>query len=103
MTASEFQLESLHTTAAGIFQQAMDACSIEAAFDRHIRFEGDTLHRLLPEEGALKTVETLSLKSFRKVHVIAIGKAAATMLDVLLDRMPRRLGLRGVCVSVSIP
>jgi len=103
MTASEVQLEALHTTATAIFQQALDACSIESAFDRHIRFEGDTLHRLLPEEGELKAVETISLKEFRKIQVIAIGKAALTMTDVLMSRMSRRMGLRGVCCSVAMP
>ena len=100
MTASDLALESLHTTATDIFRQALDACSIESAFDRRIRFEGTILHRLLPENGG---ATTLDLKDFKRIVVIAIGKAAPAMLDTLLTRMPRRQGLRGICCSPGIP
>jgi glycerate 2-kinase len=100
MTASDLALESLHSTATHIFRQSIDACSIESAFDRRIHFEGSKLHRLLPEAG---TPETLDLKDFKRIFVIAIGKAAPAMLDTLLGRMKRRQRLRGICCSNQIP
>jgi len=100
MTASDLALESLHTTATRIFRQALDSCSIESAFDRRIRFEGSRLHRLLAEESELAS---LDLRDFKRVFVVAIGKAAPAMLDALLSRMKRRKGLRGICCSNEIP
>jgi hydroxypyruvate reductase len=100
MTASDIALESLHTTATEIFCKALQACSIESAFDRRIRFEGNKLNRLLAESGG---TTSLDLKDFKRIFVIAMGKAAPAMLDTLLSRMKRRQGLRGVCCSNEIP
>ena len=100
MTASDLALETLHQTATKIFRQGIDACSIESAFDRRIKFEGSKLHRLLPEAG---TPAILDLKDFKRIFVIAIGKAAPVMLDTLLSRMKRRQRLRGICCSGQIP
>jgi glycerate 2-kinase len=100
MTASDLALESLHSTATEIFQRALDACSIESAFDRRIRFQEGKLHRLLAEAGGQVV---LDLEDFKRIYVIAIGKAAPAMLDTLLSRMERRKGLRGICCSVEIP
>jgi glycerate 2-kinase len=100
MTASDQALESLHNTATDIFRHALDACSIESAFDRRIRFDGSKLHRLQPESGS---PATLDLKDFKRILVIAIGKAAIPMLNTLFSRMPRRQGLRGICCSNQIP
>ena len=100
MTASEIALETLHATATDIFTQALDACSIESAFDRRIRFEGTTLQPLLPETGGETKLE---MDDFKRVVVIAIGKAAPAMLNTLLSRMKRRRGLRGICCSNEIP
>jgi glycerate 2-kinase len=100
MTATERALESLHATATSICLDALDACSIESAFDRRLRFEGHKLHRLMASGDG---PETIDLKAFKSIHVIAIGKAAVPMLDTLLNRMPRRLGLRGICCSNIIP
>src|SRR4051794_22184982 len=41
------EIDKLHQDAHEIFRRALDACSIEAAFDRHLRFEGDTLVRIV--------------------------------------------------------
>ena len=105
MTASEQALDSLHHAATGIFREALDACSIESAFDRRIRFEGTQLHRLIPDGSGLSNpaLSSLDLKNYRNIYVIAIGKAAVPMLNTLLSRMSRRLGLRGVCCSGEIP
>jgi hydroxypyruvate reductase len=41
--------------------------------------------------------------AYRRVVVIALGKAAGPMLEVLLDRMKRRKGLRGICCTKYPP
>jgi hydroxypyruvate reductase len=97
---SDTALESLHTTATGIFMGALKACSIASAFDRRLRFEGHTLHRLLPDGSGPTTID---LSAYKRVFVIALGKAAGPMLEVLLERMKRRKGLRGICASNQLP
>jgi hydroxypyruvate reductase len=99
-TVSEVALENLHAAATGLFTGALTACSIESAFDRRIRVEGNLLHRLIPDGGG---AETIDLSAYKRIFVIAIGKAAIPMLEVLLDRMKRRKGLRGICCSHSLP
>jgi glycerate 2-kinase len=98
--ANDTALDSLHATATGIFTGALKACNIATAFDRRLRFDGDTLQRLMPDGCGPATIE---LSSFKRVFVIALGKAAVPMLDTLLDRMKRRKGLRGVCCGVHVP
>jgi glycerate 2-kinase len=103
MTASERALESMHLTATAIFQDALNACNIESAFDRRIRFSGEKneiLTRLHPDGIG---PDTLTLKDYSSIQVIAIGKAAHSMLDTLLSRMKRRSGVRGICCGTSIP
>src|SRR5215469_17333579 len=97
---SDLALETLHTTTKEIFNGALAACSIESAFDRRLRFNGNWLHRLMPDGSG---PETIDLSGYRRVFVIAIGKAAGPMLEVLLDRMKRRKGLRGICCSNVLP
>ncbi len=97
---SDSALDSLHATATGIFTGAIKACSIASAFDRRIRFEGNTLHRLLPDGSG---PEAIDLSSYKRIFVIALGKAASPMLEVLLDRMKRRKGMRGICCSNQLP
>lgn len=93
-------LDTLHTTATQIFTDAIKACNIESAFDRRIRIEGDVIHRLLPDGSGPSTI---NLKDYKRIFVIALGKAAAPMLEVLLNRMKRRQGLRGICCSNQLP
>ena len=83
-----------------IFTGALEACSIPTAFDRRMRFEGNTLHRLLPDGSGPATID---LACYKRIFVIALGKAAGPMLDTLLDRMKRRKGLRGICCSNQLP
>jgi hydroxypyruvate reductase len=97
---SEAALETLHATATSIFTGALEACNIPSAFDRRIRFEGDALHRLLPDGSGPATI---NLNCYKRIFVIALGKAAGPMLDTLLDRMKRRKGLRGICCSNQLP
>jgi len=97
---SESALDSLHLTATEIFTGAVQACNIASAFDRRIRFEGNTLHRLLPDGSGPATI---NLASYKRIFVVALGKAAGPMLEVLLERMKRRKGLRGIFCSNQLP
>ena len=97
---SEIALEELHSTATDIFKGAVAACNIESAFDRRLRFEGDTLHRLVPDGSGPADIK---LNCYKRIFVIALGKAAGPMLDTLLARMSRRKGLRGLCCSNQLP
>ncbi len=97
---SDSALDTLHSTATEIFTGAIAACSIQSAFDRRIRFEGNTLHRLLPDGSGPASI---NLSSYKKIFVIALGKAAGPMLDTLLSHLPRRLGLSGICCSNQLP
>lgn len=97
---SDSALDTLHSTATEIFTGALAACSIESAFDRRLRFDGHTLRRLMPDGSGPSDID---LAGYKRIFVIALGKAATPMLDVLLERMKRRKGLRGVCCAPSIP
>jgi hydroxypyruvate reductase len=96
----ESALDTLHTTANEIFTGAVAACSIASAFDRRIRFDGNTMHRLLPDGSGPSTID---LSTYKKIFVIALGKVAGPMLDTLMARMSRRQGLRGICCSNQLP
>jgi hydroxypyruvate reductase len=92
--AGDFALDNLHATATEIFTGAVAACNIESAFDRRIRFEGNTMHRLMPDGSGPATID---LAGYKRIFVVALGKAAGPMLETLLNRMKRRKGLRGIC------
>lgn len=98
--ASELVLDTLHATATEIFTGALEACNIASAFDRRIRFEGSTMRRLLPDGSGPQDID---LANYKRIFVIALGKAAVPMLDTLLDRMKRRKGLRGICCTNQTP
>lgn len=97
---SDSALDPLHASCTEIFTGALAGCDIPSAFDRRLRFEGGNLKRLLPDGSG---VEEIPLGMYRRVFVIAIGKAAGPMLDILLTRMKRRKGLRGICCSKYLP
>jgi hydroxypyruvate reductase len=97
---SDSVLDSLHATATDIFTGALKACSIASAFDRRICIEGNTLKRLLPDGSG---PDTINLASYKRIYVIALGKVAGPMLEVLLDRVKRRKGMRGICCSNQLP
>ena len=98
--ATDSSLDALHATANDIFTGAIKACNIESAFDRRIRFVGNTMQRLIPDGSGPASID---LNCYKKIFVIALGKAAAPMLDVLMARMTRRSGLRGICCSNQLP
>ena len=70
-------LDALHATAAEIFTGALEACNIATAFDRRLRFEGNTLHRLMPDGSG---PESIDLSAYKRIFVLALGKAASPML-----------------------
>ena len=98
--ASDAALDLLHDRATQIFAGALEACNIESAFDRRIRIEGSTLKRLIPDGSG---PDTINLNQYKRIFVISLGKAAGPMLEVLLDRMERRKGLRGICCTKYLP
>ncbi len=93
-------LDPLHAIATEIFTGALAACDIPSAFDRRVRFEGGVIKRLWSDGSG---PEEINLADFRRIFVVAMGKAAGPMLDVLLSRMKRRKGLRGICCSKYLP
>ncbi|MGA7109196.1 MAG: DUF4147 domain-containing protein [Terracidiphilus sp.] len=97
---SDTALDSLHAAATEIFTGALEACNIDSAFDRRLRFERNTLRRLIPDGSG---PDTINLSQYKRIFVIALGKAAGPMLEVLLQRMDRRQGLRGICCSKYLP
>ena len=99
-STSELTLETLHATATGIFTGALEACNIESAFDRRLRFEGNVMHRLMPDGSG---PDSIDLAAYKRIFVIALGKAAGPMLDTLLLRMKRRKGLSGICCWNRVP
>ncbi len=93
-------LEQLHGTAREIFDHALQACDIPQAFDRHLHFEGRTLVRHpSPRVPAISQ----PMDGYKDVFVIALGKAALTMLDALLERLPAKTHLQGVCSGLDVP
>ena len=98
--AIDLAIEGLHATATALFSGALAACSIESAFDRRIRFDGNVLHRRMPDGSG---PDSINLAKYRRIFVIALGKAAGPMLETLLDRMHRRQGMRGICCGSPLP
>ena len=99
-SAAEATLDTLHETATELFTGAFRECNIAQAFDRRLSFDGDHLYRLIPEGSG---PETIDLGCYKKIFIIALGKAATPMLEVLLSRMHRRNGVRGICCSNLLP
>jgi glycerate 2-kinase len=98
--ASDITLDHLHATASGIFTGALEACNIASAFDRRIRFDGNKLVRLMFDGSG---PEVIDLAQYKRIFVIAMGKAAGPMLEILLERMKRRKGMRGICCTNQAP
>jgi len=90
----------LPETALDIFTTALEECNVPAAFDRHLHFEEQKLY-LHPSSS--RTPDVIDLERFQKVFIIAFGKAALTMTDALLARLPQKLNVHGVCSAPAIP
>ena len=47
--------------------------------------------------------EQIDLDAYKRIFVIALGKAAEPMLEVFLSRIKRRKGMRGIFASSQVP
>lgn len=88
--------QELKEIATNIFLRALEECSIERAFSRAVGVDAGRL-RVAGEE-------IVGLDTVRRVRVVAVGKAAAPMLDALL----RTVGfgdrdVRGVLIAPQRP
>ncbi len=93
-------IKPLPETALDIFTIALERCNVPAAFDRHLHFEENTLYLHPSPQPA---PEVIDLDRFKKIFIIAFGKAALTMTDALLERLPQKLNVHGVCSAPAIP
>jgi len=93
-------LDTLHATANDIFSHALKTCDVAQSFDRHLHFEGKTLVR--HPSPLLKPV-SIPFDCYKKIFVVALGKGALTMLDTLLERLPTKIPMRGVCSAPVLP
>ncbi len=93
-------LTALHHDAKAIFTHALRGCNIAAAFDRHLHFEGKTLVR---HPSPVVKPLAQKLDDYKKVMVVSFGKAALPMLDALLDRLPSKLKVEGICAAPDRP
>ena len=100
MNASVLTPEALQEAALRIFTSALDGCNIATAFDRHLHFDGNTLV-LHPAQGV--TPEQIPLERFKKIFIVAMGKAALSMTEALLARLPPKLKIQGVCSAPTVP
>ena len=91
----------LKEIARTLFAQALAECSIERAFDRKLRVIADAEGARLVVEGG----EAIALDRLRRVRVVAVGKAAAAMLNALLARLrlPGTSALQGVLIAAERP
>lgn len=98
-------LDQLHHEAQSIFDQALDACDIDQAFHRMLRLEGKVLHVVGGGKPEPLSPEPLSydLRKYKRVLVIAFGKAAPAMLDALMRKIPDGMDVRGLCTGAEEP
>jgi glycerate 2-kinase len=87
----------LKELARTLFVQALEQCSIERAFERKVRVVDSTL--------LIDGIAPIRLDWLRRVRVVAVGKAAAAMLNALLARLrlPAKCDLRGVLIAAERP
>ncbi|MDQ1452447.1 MAG: glycerate 2-kinase [Acidobacteriaceae bacterium] len=97
-------LQSLHEDARAIFAHALDACGIQRVFGERVRCEGTTLviehSPLIPPPIPVTRID---LSGYRKILIIALGKAAVPMTESLLGILPRKLRVRGICSAPAKP
>ena len=71
-------LHSVHRDARAIFAHALEACRIERAFHERIRLEGTTMViEHAPDIQKRLPAIRIDLRRYRKVLIVALGKAAA--------------------------
>ena len=98
MSAGAAGLKEISRT---LFEQALDECSIDRAFERKLRVVADAAGARLLVTGG----EAIALDRLRQVRVISAGKAAAAMLNALLARLrlPTSCELQGVLIAAERP
>lgn len=97
-------LDTLHGDARAIFAHALEASRIERVFQDRIRCEGTTLFvKPPPEMGTERPPAPFELGGYRKILVIALGKAAVPMAESLLGILPRKMRVRGICSAPARP
>ncbi|HEX6506546.1 MAG TPA: DUF4147 domain-containing protein [Chloroflexota bacterium] len=88
--------QKLKEIATNIFLRALEECGIESAFSRAVRLD----------EGRLWVggEEIVELDAVKRVRVVAVGKAAAPMLDALLRTVgSENCDVRGVLIAPKRP
>jgi hydroxypyruvate reductase len=88
--------QSLRETALEIFTEAMDACSVASAFASKIRMaDRNTLQ--LSGEGMV------DLSLVKRIVIVAMGKGAASMLDVILKQRQMMEGreVSGILIALK--
>jgi hydroxypyruvate reductase len=60
-------------------------------------------HKLVLHPSPVLKPDIVDLEKYKKILVIAFGKAALTMTDALLERLPQKLNVHGVCSAPTIP
>jgi hydroxypyruvate reductase len=89
-------MTNLRDIARRIFDQALADCSVEQAVARHVSVRGTIL-----KVGE----EAIVLGSVQRVRIVAVGKAARTMLLALLQQLtlPAKCDLAGVLIAPEEP
>jgi glycerate 2-kinase len=101
MTAADSQAmhRKLHDEARRIFHHAVRDSSIPAAFDRRLRFAGESLfHSSFEGDDEV----CIPLAHYDRIYAVALGKAALPMLSTLRARLPGVLA-GSVCCAPSLP
>lgn len=91
-------MATLREIAQNIFMRSLADCSVKQAFARLVSVSGDG--RQLVIDGG----EAIDLERVKHLRLVAVGKAAATMMDALLNcfkKLP--LDLKGVLIAGSRP
>ncbi|MGA2990790.1 MAG: DUF4147 domain-containing protein [Candidatus Korobacteraceae bacterium] len=84
----------MRATALGIFMHALAESSIPKTFDRGLGYE----------RGVLRAGEDLyDIASFTRIFVVAIGKAAHTMVRALSERLGPGSGISGMVCGPVLP
>ncbi len=101
------RLHPLHQDARAIFRHALDGCRIERAFEQRIRVEDTTL---IVEQPPLQPLR-IDLRGYRRIQIVALGKAAVPMTQSMMQSMPESLlaslpgkpRVRGICSAPTRP
>jgi hydroxypyruvate reductase len=92
--AGQALVAEMRATALDIFMHALAESSIPKTFE----------HSLGYERGVLRAGEDLyDLGSFTRIFVVAIGKAAHTMVQALGDRLGAGIGISGIVCGPVLP